>query len=155
MNIVKFHTKYDRRCFSSADVACEWFRNSPVDNMTWKCGHVTSLPTSYGFPGFSQTPIKLTYFLYKLYVHGCICKDMQHKSVRIHIDLCSLLCQTLLIVENDVCINHNSSTYRARIGLGVDTELRKEVMVWLVLASSNFTFNLGVIFAVKLKMINL
>ena len=45
-NIVKFQTKYDKRSFSSANVVCEWFRNSSVDNMTRKCGHVTSLPTS-------------------------------------------------------------------------------------------------------------
>ena len=34
MNIVMFQTKYDRTCFSSADVVCEYFHSSPVDNMT-------------------------------------------------------------------------------------------------------------------------
>ena len=34
MNIVMFQTKYDRRCFSAADVVCEYFRNSPVGNLT-------------------------------------------------------------------------------------------------------------------------
>ena len=48
MNIVKFQTKYDRRCFLSADIVCEWFYNSPVDNMNQKSGHLNSLPNSSG-----------------------------------------------------------------------------------------------------------